>query len=106
MKNTFTTFLCLSSLFLHAIVINAYAGTFAETTTLSVFAFVDSVESNAANGESLNEDTVIVSTIAELRDQVDQGTVTFTGEAILTFQQEFRNQKFIQDDTAGILIRV
>jgi hypothetical protein len=44
--------------------------------------------------------------IAALRNQdPDNETVyTLTGEAILTFQQSFRNQKYIEDATAGILI--
>ena len=45
-----------------------------------------------------------VATIAELR-ALEVGTdATLTGEAVLTFQQSFRNQKFIEDATAGILI--
>lgn len=48
---------------------------------------------------------VDVSTVAELRAGRRDGTVYhLTGEAILTYQQSFRNQKFIQDTTAGILI--
>ncbi|MDY0101747.1 MAG: DUF5689 domain-containing protein [Lentimicrobium sp.] len=46
-----------------------------------------------------------VATIAELRQGSTDGTVyQLTGEAILTFQASTRNQKFIQDATAGILI--
>lgn len=45
-----------------------------------------------------------VATIAELR-ALDVGTdATLTGEAVLTFQQDFRNQKFIEDATGAILI--
>lgn len=45
-----------------------------------------------------------VSTIAELRAGTEGEIYRLTGEAILTFQQSFRNQKFIEDDTAAILI--
>lgn len=47
----------------------------------------------------------IVSTIAELR-QLPTGTTPYTlsGEAILTYKQDFRNQKFVEDATGGILI--
>lgn len=46
-----------------------------------------------------------VSTVAELRAGATDGTeYLLTGEAVLTFQQSFRNQKFVQDATAGILI--
>lgn len=46
-----------------------------------------------------------VATIAELRAGAQDGTVyTLTGEAILTMQQSFRGQKYIQDTTGAILI--
>ncbi len=49
--------------------------------------------------------TVGVNSIAELRALPTGSTVyTLTGEAVLTFQQTFRNQKYIQDATAAILI--
>jgi PKD repeat protein len=50
--------------------------------------------------------TVQVANIAELRSQSVGGGDYFelTGEAILTFQQSFRGQKYIQDATAAILI--
>ena len=45
-----------------------------------------------------------VATIAELRAGVLGETYTLTGEAVITYQQVFRNQKFIEDETAAILI--
>ena len=46
-----------------------------------------------------------VATMAELRAGLTDGTLyRLTGEVVLTFQQSFRNQKYIQDATAGILI--
>ena len=47
-----------------------------------------------------------VSSIAQLRQQVADNTTiyTLTSEAVLTFKQNYRKQKFIQDNTAAILI--
>jgi len=45
-----------------------------------------------------------VANIAALRAGVSGQEYTLTGQAILTFQQTFRNQKFIQDATGAILI--
>ena len=46
-----------------------------------------------------------VATIAELKE-LPFGTTPYTlsGEVILSYQQEFRNQKFIEDETGGIMI--
>ncbi|MBM4404223.1 MAG: endonuclease, partial [Candidatus Cloacimonetes bacterium] len=48
--------------------------------------------------------TIGVSTIAQLRGSSIGSVYTLTGEAVLTFKQTFRNQKYIQDGTAAILI--
>lgn len=45
-----------------------------------------------------------ISTIAELRAQQLGEEYIYVGEAIITFTQSFRNQKFLEDDSAGILI--
>jgi len=46
-----------------------------------------------------------VATLAELRAGTEDGTIyRLTGEAILTYKQGFRNQKYFQDATAAILI--
>ena len=45
-----------------------------------------------------------VDNIAELRGSALDEVYRLTEEVILTFQQSFRNQKYIQDDTGGILI--
>ncbi|HEX7410766.1 MAG TPA: hypothetical protein VF298_01355, partial [Bacteroidales bacterium] len=45
-----------------------------------------------------------ISTLAELRTGTPGTVYTYTGQGILTFQQAFRNQKYIQDATAAILI--
>lgn len=49
---------------------------------------------------SLNE----VSTIAELRAGNGDDYYKLTGEAVITYLRDTRNQKYIQDDTAAILI--
>jgi len=45
-----------------------------------------------------------VSNLQELREGNHNEYYTLTGEVILTYQQNFRNQKYIQDETAAILI--
>ncbi|MDT0294123.1 T9SS type A sorting domain-containing protein [Mesonia ostreae] len=45
-----------------------------------------------------------VSDIATLRQLPLNAVYTLTGEALLTYQQSFRNQKYIEDATAAILI--
>jgi hypothetical protein len=48
--------------------------------------------------------TADVANIAALRASTEGAEYVLTGEAILTFQQDFRNQKFIEDATGAILI--
>ncbi len=57
-------------------------------------------EENSGGGQFIE-----VSTIAELRAQ-EQGSNIYrlTGEAIIIFQQDWRGQKWIQDETGGVLI--
>jgi len=50
------------------------------------------------------EPSANVGSISELRAGFIGETYTLTSEAVLTFQQDFRNQKYIQDGTAAILI--
>ncbi len=45
-----------------------------------------------------------VATIADLRAQTQGEYYRLTGEAVISYLQSFRNQKYIQDATAGILI--
>jgi hypothetical protein len=55
--------------------------------------------------EAEGSDIVEVSTLAELRAGAQDGTVyQLTGEAVLTYQQSYRNKKYIQDATAAIEI--
>jgi uncharacterized protein involved in type VI secretion and phage assembly len=48
---------------------------------------------------------VVVPTVAALRSSPADGTTVYylTSEVYLSFKQTFRNQKYFQDDTAGIL---
>ncbi len=52
------------------------------------------------------DDVVQVETIVELRSSEADGETVYelTGEAILIYQQSFRNKKWIQDETAGVEI--
>lgn len=53
----------------------------------------------------VNESVITdVATIADLRAQTEGEYYRLTGEAVISYLQSFRNQKFIQDATAGILI--
>ncbi len=54
--------------------------------------------------EEITEEETGVNTIAELRQGTTGGKYILSGEAIITFQQDYRNQKYIQDETAAILI--
>lgn len=49
-------------------------------------------------------ETTEISSIANLRAAAPNEVYTLTGEALLTYQQSFRNQKYIEDATAAILI--
>ena len=59
--------------------------------------------SNTINSPSCEPGSTI-NTIAELRAGTIGNDYTLNGEAVVTFVQSFRNQKFIEDGTAAILI--
>ena len=50
------------------------------------------------------ENVTMVSTVAALRSSTQGQFYELTGEVFLTYQQGFRNQKFLQDASGGILI--
>jgi len=53
----------------------------------------------------VNESVITdIATIADLRAQTEGEYYRLTGEAVISYLQNFRNQKYIQDVTAGILI--
>ncbi len=74
-----------------------------QTTTVKAIAFAEGLDPSSI-ATSVYTFPVIVSTLAELRAGVPGMLYQLTGEVILTYQQEWRNQKFVQDMTAGILI--
>jgi len=77
--------------------------TISATTTLKALAVVDDILS--AISTAVYAYPASVPNIAALRSMPVGTTVyTLSGEAILTFKQTYRNQKVIQDATAGILI--
>jgi len=80
--------------------------TVSTTTTVKARAYKSGLDaSNIAVNEYTFTSVTEVSTIADLRAQ-DIGDTYYklTGEAVLTFQQSYRSQKFIQDATAAIKI--
>ncbi len=84
-----------SAYYEEAIAINA-------TTTLKAIAYM--------NGEFSAVSTAVytfpvnVASLLALRESPLQGVYRITDQVIVTFTQSFRNQKFVQDDTAGIQI--
>lgn len=74
------------------------------TTTIKAIAYADGFLPSSI-GSATYTFPVFVSTIAELRAQPTGAHIyRLTGEAVLTFKQTSRNQKFVQDATAAILI--
>jgi len=78
----------------------------AATTTLKAVAFDGTNYSTITTGTYTIVTTVQVADMATLRAQPDDNSTIYelTGEAFLTYQQSYRNKKYIQDATAGIEI--
>lgn len=78
----------------------------ATTTILKARAFADGLDpSMIAQGTYTIIVPVLVDNISQLRAAFPSTDYfKITGEVMLTFQQTFRNQKYIQDETAAILI--
>lgn len=76
------------------------------TTTIKAIAYADGMNPSAIASATYTFIVVTqVATIAELRaNPTGVNIYHLTGEAVMTFKQTFRNQKYIQDATAGILI--
>lgn len=74
-------------------------------TTLKAIAFATGMDPSPI-ATAVYTFPVMVSNIAALRAANPDGTTVYhlTGEVILTFQQSFRHQKYIQDATGAILI--
>jgi hypothetical protein len=77
-----------------------------ETITVKAIAIKDEMDdSEVASADFVFPAITVVSTIADLRAGATDGTLyKLTGEAVVTFAQSHRNQKWIQDETAAILI--
>ncbi|MBN2263771.1 MAG: chitobiase/beta-hexosaminidase C-terminal domain-containing protein, partial [Prolixibacteraceae bacterium] len=79
-----------------------------QTTTIKAIAYVDNFSSEVAEKTYTLKEVaapVEVATLAELRAGATDGTTyAFTGTATVTFAMDFRGQKYIQDETAAILI--
>ena len=74
------------------------------TTTLKAIAYADGYDASTVATATYSY-PVPVANIAALRASATGATVyQLTGEAILTYQKAGRNQKYIQDGTAAILI--
>ncbi|MFW5792673.1 MAG: choice-of-anchor J domain-containing protein [Bacteroidota bacterium] len=85
--------------------------TAAKTTDIAEFIF--SVVETQADLDHIQIDNVVieefefdseVETLAELKNGIVGGEYTYIGEAVVTFQQGYRNQKFIQDASGAIMI--
>nr|NQU93002.1 lamin tail domain-containing protein [Bacteroidota bacterium] len=73
------------------------------TTTLKARAyFEDYTPSSIATGEYIYPETI--STLAEFRAGTLGNLYFISGEVVLTYQEAWNNQKYIQDATAAILI--
>lgn len=75
-----------------------------ENTTITITVTSAHCDINTTVTTPLCETSGEVATIAQLRAGTLGETYTLAGEAIVTFQQNLRNQKFIEDVTAAILI--
>ncbi|HOE91808.1 MAG TPA: YCF48-related protein, partial [Candidatus Cloacimonadota bacterium] len=78
-----------------------------QTTTLKAIAYAEGLDPSSIASVTYTIITPIQNAnIAALRLQNDDNTTIYqlNGEAIVTFKQTYRNQKFVQDATGGILI--
>ncbi|HNX43044.1 MAG TPA: lamin tail domain-containing protein [Bacteroidales bacterium] len=73
------------------------------TTTLKARAYATGYDPSSIASATYTFPTV-VNTIAALRAGTPGEIYVYTGQGVLTFQQSYRHQKFIQDATAAILI--
>ncbi|MCH8496527.1 MAG: chitobiase/beta-hexosaminidase C-terminal domain-containing protein, partial [Balneolales bacterium] len=81
--------------------------TFDQTTTIRAYADVSGKQASpmVTRQYVVEQAAVEVSTLADLRAGSQDGTVyLYTGEAVVVYTQNNRNQKFLMDETAGILI--
>lgn len=87
-----------------------YAGTpitLTASATVRAFAVVSGREPSpvASRTYTVEVDVQDISTLAELRNVPQDGTVVrYTGEAVVTFTRNARNQRYIMDESGGMLI--
>lgn len=76
-----------------------------ESTTIKAIAYKEGLDASSIVTATYTF-PVVVNTVAELRAQTAGTSAVYvlTGEVVLTYQQAFRNQKFLQDATGGIMI--
>lgn len=76
------------------------------TTNIKAIAIADGMDASPVLEHSYTVvlSAIEVSTIADLRGVLTGTPVQFTGEAVVTFTQDYRNQRYIQDETGGVLI--
>jgi hypothetical protein len=74
-----------------------------QTTTIKARAYLEGLNPSSIASGAYTFMTP-VSTIAELRAGVAGIPYLLTGEVFITYQQAFRNQKFVQDNTGAMLI--
>ena len=73
------------------------------TTTLKAITYADELEPSSISTATYTF-PIEVNDVASLRAGTLGTLYKLTGEVVLTFQQSFRNQKYVQDNSAGILI--
>ncbi|MCK9329182.1 MAG: chitobiase/beta-hexosaminidase C-terminal domain-containing protein [Candidatus Cloacimonetes bacterium] len=73
------------------------------TTTLKFRAEKDGMDPSVVITE-IYAFPVTVNNLAELRQQPVNSVVTINSEIFISFVQTYRNQKYVQDETAGLLI--
>jgi len=77
--------------------------TISTTTTLKAIAVLPGSPSSGITTATYSY-PVTVSNLSALRSAAINGLYRVQNEVLLSFKQSFRNQKFVQDDQAGILI--
>ena len=80
--------------------------TLTATTTIKAIAYANELDpSFVATGNYTIINTIDVTTVAQLRAGLMDGTIyNLTSEVVATYVQTYRNQRYVQDATAGILI--
>lgn len=78
-----------------------------QTTTVRAIAVADGLDDSPINSRTYEIEVIVteVSTLAELRAGAQDGTTyQYTGEAVVTYARSARNQRYLMDDSGGILI--